>query len=52
MPLLHGGRVIIAPPDEEAMRQLLSQAQVTAILMEGPEIYGLLEVSPQVFTNI
>ncbi len=45
MPLLHGGRIIIAPSDEEAIGQLLSEARVTAILMEGPEIYGLLEAS-------
>ncbi len=45
MPLLHGGRIIIAPPDEEGIGQLLSEARVTAILMEGPEIHGLLEAS-------
>ena len=45
VPLLHGGCIIIAPSDEEAMGQLLSEARVTAILMEGPEIYGLLEAS-------
>ena len=43
VPLLHGGRIIISPPDEEAIGQLLLEAQVTAILMEGPEIYSLLE---------
>ena len=44
MPLLHGGCVVIAPPDDEAVGELLAEARVTAVLMEGPEISGLLEV--------
>lgn len=45
VPLLHGGCIIIAPPDDEAaMEELLCEAGVTAVLMEGPEIADLLEV--------
>ena len=44
MPLLHGGCIVIAPPDDEAVGELLAEAGVTAVLMEGPEISGLLEV--------
>ena len=45
MPLLHGGCIVIAPPDDEAVGELLAEAGVTAVLMEGPEISDLLEVS-------
>ena len=45
MPLLHGGCIIVAPPDDEdSIEELLCEAGVTAVLMEGPEIADLLEV--------
>ncbi len=41
---MHGGCIVVAPPDDEAVGELLAEACVTAVLMEGPEIAGLLEV--------
>ena len=52
MPLLHGGCIIVAPPDDEgAIEELLCEAGVTAVLMEGPEIADLLEVGSSCYLS-